>query len=134
MLYLYGEICLKGVLTLDKEELQILSPDTIREAEALSVVEEGRSIMDTLEALGIKEATFKDGSYFRTGKKDRAIVRKGLMVAETGTEFQLRFPKEGVTSDKLVVAEEFKPTQKMVAAFAGQSQTSVSKKRKAEKE
>ena len=96
-----------------KEELQILSPDAIKEAEALAVVENGRSIMDALEALGIKEATFKSGAYFRAGKKDRAIVREGLMIAETGTEYQLRFPKEGATSDELVVADEFKPTQKM---------------------
>ena len=115
---------------MSKEALQILSPDSIKEAEALAVVENGRSIMDALETLGIKEATFKSGAYFRAGKKDRTIVRKGLMVAETGTEFQLRFPKEGVTSDELVVAEEFKPTQKMIAAYGGQSQAGVSKKRK----
>lgn len=118
---------------MDKEKLQIVSPDTIKEAEALAVVKEGRSIMDALEAIGIKEATFKNGAYFRAGKKDRAIARKGLMVAETDTELQLRFPKEGVTSDELVVAEEFKPTQKMIAAFGGKSQAGVSQKRKESK-
>ena len=118
----------------DKQELKILSPDSIREAKAWSVIEDGHSVMDALEAIGIKEATFKNGAYFRAGKKDRTIVRKGLMVVETDTEIQLRFPKKGITSDELVIAEEFKPTQKMIAAYGGKSQSTVSQKRKKAKE
>ncbi len=118
---------------MDKQELQILTPDKIEKAKALTAAESGRFIMDALESIGIKEATFKDGTYFRAGPKDRTIAKDGLMVTETATDVHLRFPKEGVAADALVTASDFKPTQKMLAAYGGQSQSSVSKKRKAAK-
>lgn len=86
--------------------------------------------MDKLQELGIKEVTFNNGTYFRARKKDRAIAKAGLMVAETATEYHLRVPKGGVSPDELVTADNFKPTQKMLAAYGEQSQSSVSKKRK----
>lgn len=96
-----------------------------------NIVSDGLSIMDQLQTAGIKEVTFENGTYFRAGKKNRAIVKEGLLVAETDTDYICQFPKKDVSSDELALGDDFHVTQKMRGAYSGKSQSSVSKKRKA---
>lgn len=117
-----------------KNKLKKISSNIIANLDTLStLVTDGLSIMDKLQAVGIKEATFENGMYFRAGKKNRAIVKNGLLVAETETDYICQFPKEDVTSDDIVTADDFHLTQKMRGAYGNQSQSSVSKKRKKKK-
>ena len=51
------------------------------------------------------------------------------MIAETETDVSIRFPKEDISPDELINAKEFKPTQKMIGAYVGRSQSTVSNKR-----
>jgi hypothetical protein len=92
----------------------------------------GHRIMDVLQSFGIKEARFTNGAYFTCDKKKRVIAGEGVMIAETATDTIIRFPNENVSIDEIIKAEEFKPTQKMMAAYTGKSQSTVSKKRNEE--
>lgn len=90
-------------------------------------IESGTRVMDVLEKLGIKEATFITGAYFKQDKEKRVLSAEGVMIAETKTDTIIRFPKPDATPKDIAKAKEFKPTQKMTAAYTGKSQSTISK-------
>lgn len=109
-------------------------PDQIESNPDISTqLEAGQKVMDFLSGIGIKEATFVNGTYFTQDKSKRVISSEGMMLAETKTDYIIRLPKATATKKEIVNAKEFKPTQKMTAAYIGKSQSTVSKMTKGEK-
>ena len=90
-------------------------------------IDSGTKVMDVLGKLGIKEATFVTGAYFKEDKEKRVLSAEGVMIAETKTDTIIRFPKPDATPKDIAKAKEFKPTQKMTAAYTGKSQSTISK-------
>ena len=115
----------------EKEELEIFRPAIPSELANIPAIEAqiqtGKKVMDVLQRLGIKEAKFVTGAYFQEDKDKRVLSAPGVMIAETKTDTIIRFPKPDATPKDIAKAKEFKPTQKMTAAYTGKSQSTISK-------
>lgn len=109
---------------------ELIPPEAIKDiSEIEKKTNSGIEIMNVLQGLGIKEATFTNGAYYRHKGHERVLSSQGIMIAETETDVSIRFPKEDISPDELINAKEFKPTQKMIGAYVGKSQSTVSNKR-----
>ena len=115
----------------EKKELEVFKPAIPSELANIPAIEAqiqtGTQVMDVLQKLGIKEAKFVSGAYFQEDKDKRVLSAPGVMIAETKTDTIIRFPKPDATPKDIAKAKEFKPTQKMTAAYIGKSQSTVSK-------
>ena len=97
------------------QENQLLPLEAVKNISDIEKqVASGLTIMDALQSIGIKEATFNNGAYFKSDKAKRVIAGEGIMVAETETDTIIRFPKPDVSTDDIITAKEFKPTQNMI--------------------
>ena len=115
----------------EKKELEVFRPAIPSELANIPAIEAqiqtGTQVMDVLQKLGIKEAKFVSGAYFQEDKDKRVLSAPGVMIAETKTDTIIRFPKPDATPKDIAKAKEFKPTQKMTAAYTGKSQSTISK-------
>jgi len=114
----------------DKELVPVIPtvpPDLANIPEIQKQIKTGTEIMDVLGRLGIKEATFVSGAYFKEDREKRVLSAEGVMIAETKTDTIIQFPKPDATPKDIAKAKEFKPTQKMKAAYTGKSQSTMSR-------
>ena len=93
-------------------------------------VEQGRTIMDKLQEQGIVEATFSNKTHFKADKNHRAIASENILLMESETDITVRIPKEDHTIDEIINTKTPQPTQKLIGAYTGTSQSTVSKKKK----
>lgn len=92
-----------------------------------TTIEQGNKIMNVLQEMGIVEARFDNGTYFKADKNNRSIVNKDIMLVETETDFMVRIPKMGHSYKEIINTNIPQPTQKMLGAYSGTSQSTVSK-------
>lgn len=110
------------------EKFRPAVPDELANIPAIEEqIQTGTQVMDVLHKLGIKEAKFVSGAYFQEDKEKRVLAAQGVMIAETKTDTIIRFPKPDASAKDIAKAKEFKPTQKMTAAYTGKSQSTISK-------
>ena len=94
------------------------------------VVEQGQKMTETLKKMGIKEATFESGVYYKNDSESKTttIATDGILIQEKEHTTTVVFRNEGSTKDEaLNELNSGDSTQKVSGAFSGKSQQSVSK-------
>ncbi|OBZ14400.1 hypothetical protein A8L34_10690 [Bacillus sp. FJAT-27264] len=115
-----------------KDELALV--DIKKSEQIQDEISKGKAIMDYLEDLGIKIAEFENGTYFSKKKKSRSLSTRNIILTETEDELIVRMVKSGTDMKKLNLNEPPKATQKMLGAYNGVSQSTVSKNKDGKKE
>ena len=93
-------------------------------------VKQGQQIVKTLKELGIKEATFDSGTYYRDDQENNitTIAADGILMQQNEHTTAVVFRNEGSTKEQALNEISSSPsTQKTLGAFAGISQQQVSR-------
>lgn len=115
----------------EKKELVQFSELESKKLDINQTIEEGKQIISLLKKMGIKEATFDTGTYFKNDKETGSslIVSDSIAMIKNKHTTSITYINEGSTKEEAL--EEIKNsavTQKALGAFTGQSQQNVSKK------
>ncbi|HBZ1469260.1 TPA: hypothetical protein MJG03_15290 [Klebsiella pneumoniae] len=91
-------------------------------------LQQGQSVMDFMEKVGIKEATFKTGMYYNhnelTGTS--TVAAESVMMQRSQHTTVLVFRNNGSSPEQALPEINNIATQKALGAFSGKSQTWVS--------
>lgn len=91
-------------------------------------LEQGEAIFRAMDALGIKEATFDRGMYYRNDNEDnvKTLASDGVMLIKKQHTTQLIFRNKGSTPEQTVAEIEDLTTQKAAGGFTGKYQQWIS--------
>ena len=94
------------------------------------VVKQARKMTSILSQMGIEEATFKSGAYFRDDSNTQTLVAEGILVQKSTDLTIVAFSNNGSSREEVIkaVSEKIATTQKERGAFVGRSQPWISDK------
>lgn len=93
-------------------------------------VKQGQQISKTLRELGIKEATFDSGTYYRKDQENNitTIAADGVLMQQNEHTTTVVFRNEGSTKEQALNELSSSPsTQKTLGAFTGLTQQQTSR-------
>ena len=93
-------------------------------------VKQGQQISKTLRELGIKEATFDSGTYYRNDQENNitTIAADGVLMQQNEHTTTVVFRNEGSTKEQALNELSSSPsTQKTLGAFTGLTQQQTSR-------
>lgn len=109
---------------------------TKKEVNIKKVTQQAEAIGDLLDNLGIKEATFVNGNYYKHEPMEnkRKIVTKDIIVEEKENTFNITIPKANADESGIIAELSENNTQKAIASFIGRTQSWVSMKKNSDEE
>ena len=94
------------------------------------VLKQGQQMMNLLNQMGLKEATFHDGTYFKNNleTETKVLSTNGILLEKGNHTTTITLRNENSSEeDALNEIKERGKTQKMLGAFSDKSQQEVSK-------
>lgn len=91
-------------------------------------IQQAQKMTTILQQMGIEEATFKTGTYFKQKADTTTLVAEGILVQQDQDVTIVAFSNKGSSRENVVeqVGEKLNVTQKIKAAFVGCSQAHIS--------
>ncbi|MCD2347400.1 hypothetical protein [Clostridium guangxiense] len=89
------------------------------------------AVAELLNRLNIKEATFRNGNYYKedSEQRKRMIVTEGIIVEERENTYSITIAKDNIDENGVIEELEKNNTQKSIAAFLNHTQPWVSEKK-----
>ena len=113
----------------DKKDLVPFSDLESKKLDINQTIKQGEQVISLLKQMGIKEATFDCGTYFKNEDESTLIVSDSVAMRKNKHTTSITYINEESTKEEAL--EEIKnsgETQKALGAFTGQTQQNVSKK------